>query len=97
MPIPPPLHPGELLREDVLPALNLGVSEAAAKLGVSRAMLSSILNQRAGLSAEMCVRIENLIGRDNGGKAEMWQRIQASYDLHQARKSLAARSGGQGF
>ena len=45
-----PPHPGLTLRDDVLPALNLQVSEAAAQLGVDRTTLSKVLNGRAGIS-----------------------------------------------
>jgi addiction module HigA family antidote len=47
-----PPHPGETLREDVLPALGLSVTDASAQLGVTRAALSRVLNGRAGISAE---------------------------------------------
>ena len=57
-----PTHPGETLREDVLPALGLTVTEAAAQLGVTRAALSRVLNGRAGISPEMALRIEKWLG-----------------------------------
>lgn len=53
-----PPHPGEALREDVLPALGLTVTEAAAQLGVTRAALSRILHGHAGISPEMALRLE---------------------------------------
>ena len=53
-----PPHPGETLREDILPELGLTVTEAAAQLGVTRAALSRVLNGRAGISPEMALRIE---------------------------------------
>ena len=83
-----PPHPGETLREDVLPALNLTVTDAAAQLGVTRAALSRVLNRRAAISPEMALRIEKWLGVENGGRADVWLAEQASYDLWQARKSF---------
>ncbi|KVX24278.1 LacI family transcriptional regulator [Burkholderia ubonensis] len=80
-----PPHPGEALREDVLPALGLTVTEAAAQLGVTRAALSRVLNGRAGISPEMALRIEGWLGVENGGRADLWLAQQAAYDLLQAR------------
>jgi addiction module HigA family antidote len=57
-----PPHPGETLREDVLPALGLTVTEAAAQLGVTRAALSRVLNGRAAISPEMALRLEGWLG-----------------------------------
>ena len=83
-----PPHPGGTLREDVLPALNLTVTDAAAQLGVTRAALSRVLNERAAISPEMALRIEQWLGVENGGRADVWLAEQASYDLWQARKSF---------
>src|SRR5260370_534621 len=80
-----PPHPGETLREDVLPALGLSVTAAAEQLGVTRAALSRVLNGRAGISPEMALRIEGWLGVDRGGRADLWIAKQASYDLWQAR------------
>ena len=63
-----PPHPGETLREDVLPALGLTVTEAAAQLGVTRAALSRVLNGRAAISPEMALRLEGWLGVENGGR-----------------------------
>ena len=81
-----PPHPGGTLREDVLPALGLTVTDAAAQLGVTRAALSRVLNERAAVSPEMALRIEQWLGVKNGGRADVWLAEQASYDLWQARK-----------
>lgn len=83
-----PPHPGETLREDVLPALGLTVTEAAAQLGVTRVALSRVLNGRAAISPEMALRIEKWLGVKNGGRADLWLAGQASYDLLQARKAF---------
>lgn len=83
-----PPHPGATLREDVLPAFGLSVTDAAAQLGVTRAALSRVLNGRAAISPEMALRIEQWLGVENGGRADVWLAEQASYDLWQARKSF---------
>lgn len=82
-----PPHPGETLKEDVLPSLGLTITEAARQLGVTRAALSRVLNGRAAISPEMALRLEKwLDGPDNGPSAEVWLRGQLAYDLWQARK-----------
>ena len=85
-----PPHPGETLREDVLPALGLTVTEAAAQLGVTRAALSRVLNGRAAISPEMALRLEGWLGVKNSGRA-VWIAQQAGYDLWQARKAGAPK------
>jgi len=76
-----PPHPGETLREDILPALGLTVTEAARQLGITRTALSRILNGHAGISPEMARRIEAWLGPDRGGRAEVWLGMQVDYDL----------------
>lgn len=85
-----PPHPGETLREDVLPALGLTVTDAAGALGVTRVALSRVLNGRAGVSPEMALRLERWLGADHGGRAEVWLRMQAAYDLVAAEKEARA-------
>jgi addiction module HigA family antidote len=85
-----PPHPGLTLRDDVLPALQLSVGEAAAQLGVDRTTLSKVLNGRAAISPAMALRIERWLGRDHGGAAEVWLAQQAAYDLWQARVAVKA-------
>ena len=82
-----PPHPGEILREDVLPALSLTVTGAAEQLGVTRAALSRVLNGRAAISPEMALRLEGWLGVENGGRADLWISQQAAYDLWQARQA----------
>ncbi len=86
-----PPHPGLSLREDVLPALNLTVTEAAEQLNVTRAALSRVLNGRAAVSPEMALRLESWLGVENGGRADLWLHQQAAYDLWQARKAGAPK------
>jgi addiction module HigA family antidote len=78
----PPIHPGELLKEDVLPATGLSVTAAAKALGVSRQMLHDILAERRPLSAVMCLKLARLFG----GSPEIWMRLQAAYDLKKAER-----------
>ena len=80
-----PPHPGETLREDVLPELGLTVTEAAEQLGVTRTALSRVLNGHAAISPEMALRLEQWLGIENGGRADLWIAQQAAYDLWQAR------------
>ena len=82
-----PPHPGATLREDVLPALGLTVTEAAQQLGVTRAALSRVLNERAAISPEMALRLEGWLGVENGGRADLWIAEQAAHDLWQSRKA----------
>lgn len=85
-----PPHPGLTLRDDILPALNLQVGEAAAQLGVDRTTLSKVFNGRAAISPSMALRIERWLGCDQSGAAEVWLAQQAAYDLWQARAALKA-------
>ena len=83
-----PPHPGETLREDVLPALGLTVTDAAAQLGVTRAALSRVLNGRAAISPEMALRIEAWLGLERGGDARVWLAEQSAYDMWQTAQRL---------
>ena len=85
-----PPHPGEVLRELCLEPLGLSVTRVAQALGVSRKTLSSILNGRAGISAEMAVRLSIAFNTT----AESWLRQQLEYDLAKAeakRRSLRVK------
>lgn len=80
----PPTHPGEILREDVLPELKLSVSEAARRLGVSRQQLHRILSCTHPITVEMALRI----GRLAGNGPSMWLRMQQNHDLWYAEKAM---------
>ncbi|MBS0380806.1 MAG: HigA family addiction module antidote protein [Proteobacteria bacterium] len=80
-----PTHPGAILREDVLPALNLSVAETARRLRVSRQTLHDLLAERKGFTPEMALRVGKLAG--NG--ATLWLRMQQDYDLWHAERELA--------
>ena len=79
----PPIHPGEIIREDILPSVGLSVTGAAKALGVSRQMLHGILSGRKPLSAVMCLRVARLFG----GSPEVWMRLQAAYDLKRSERN----------
>lgn len=74
-----PVHPGAIIREDVINELGLSISEAADALGVSRVTLSRVINEHAGVSANLAVRLEAA----GISTAAMWLRLQAAYDLAQ--------------
>ena len=76
-----PPHPGETLREDVLHALGLSVTQAAIQLGVTRTAFSRVVNRRAAVSPEMARRIEAWLGPVCGGRAEIWLVMPMAHDL----------------
>ena len=78
-----PPHPGEVLKELCLKPLNVTVTEAARALGVSRKTLSSIVNGRSGISADMAVRLSIAFATT----AESWLNQQVQYDLWQAERN----------
>jgi addiction module HigA family antidote len=80
----PPTHPGEILREDVLPALGLSVSEAAQKLGISRQQLHRVLAGTHPITTEMALRIGKFAGNGPG----LWLRMQQVYDLWHAEQRM---------
>lgn len=78
-----PVHPGEILREDVFPALGLTKPALADALGISRQTLHDLFTQKRGVSPEMALRLEAVVGSN----AEMWLTLQAEHDLWTARKT----------
>ncbi|TFW20835.1 addiction module antidote protein, HigA family [Massilia arenosa] len=82
-----PAHPGEILKEDVLPGLGITVTEAAAQLGVSRVALSRVVNGRAGVSPELAIRLAQWLG----GNAESWLQMQMQHDLWHAERKTTAK------
>lgn len=80
-----PSHPGEFVRKEIVESLGLTVSSAADVLGVRRATLSDLINEKAALSPEMALRLEKAFGVD----METMLRMQAWYDAAQMR----ARAG----
>lgn len=80
-----PTHPGAVLREDVLPALEMPVTKVAKSLGISRQTLHKILAEKAPVSPEMAVRL----GKFCGNGPDVWLAMQANYDLALAKIALA--------
>jgi len=81
----PPVHPGEILREDVLKNLGLSVSEAARRLGISRQQLHRVLACTHPITTEMALRI----GKFAGNGPVLWLRMQQAYDLWYAENQMA--------
>jgi addiction module HigA family antidote len=79
-----PVHPGVVLRKDVLPALALSVSEAARQLGVSRQSLHRIMAGHQPVTVEMALRLGRFCGNGPG----LWLRMQQAYDLWHAEQRL---------
>jgi len=73
-------HPGEILKEDVLPDLGLTVTEAAKQLGVTRVTFSKIINGKSGISPDMALRLAQWLGTT----PDSWLNMQIAYDLWQA-------------
>ena len=80
----PPTHPGEVLREDVVPTLGISKSEIAARLGVSRVAFYDLLNEKTGVSPRMAVRLGKFLG--NGPR--IWLNMQTAWDLWHAERSV---------
>jgi len=80
----PPLHPGALLREEVLPALNMPVAAAARNLGVSRQVLHRILAETLAVTPAMAVRL----GKFCGNGPNLWLNMQKALDLWRAEREV---------
>ena len=79
-----PVHPGEILREDVLPALSMTRTAVAEALGISRQTLYAILNEKQPVTAEMAVRFGKLFGNGTG----FWINLQRLYDMARAERAV---------
>ena len=79
-----PVHPGEILREDILPALSMSKTAVADALKISRQTLYDILNEKQPVTAEMAVRFGKLFG--NG--PNLWINLQREYDLATAQRAV---------
>jgi antitoxin HigA-1 len=84
-----PTHPGEMLREDFMPAFQLTTSSLAEALGVSRQTVNEILRERRGLTPAMALRLSRLFGTT----PEFWLNAQRALDLWQAGKDLQGEIG----
>ena len=76
-----PPHPGGIVRRQCLDPLGLSVTEAAAGIGVTRQALSDLVNEKAGVSVEMAIRLSKAFG----SSPETWLGMQMAYDLWQMR------------
>lgn len=79
-----PIHPGVILRDDVLPALDLSVVEAAKQLRTTRATLHAIMAGTRAITPDMAVRL----GKFCGNGPELWLNMQQNYDLWHAERKL---------
>ncbi len=77
-----PTHPGNVFLEDVMKPLNLNVTDAARKLGVSRKALSEFVNEKSSLSPEMAIRIS----KATNTSAESWMNMQQKLTMWKARQ-----------
>jgi addiction module HigA family antidote len=80
-----PPHPGEFIREDILPALGMTIKDLAKHLGVSRVALSELVNQRRAVSLEMAQRL----GKAFGNGTRFWLALQMQHDIWHAEKSTS--------
>ena len=83
-----PVHPGEILREDLVAALGLTVGDAASRLGISRTTLSRVLHGHARVSRRLAVRLEQA----GIGTARAWLAIQSVHDLAAERSAQAPKA-----
>ncbi len=81
-----PSHPGAIVRYECIEPLGLTVTGAAGLLGVTRQTLNNLVNGKAGISAEMAVRLSKAFGSE----PEFWLRLQMNYDLAQVRRREAS-------
>ena len=79
-----PAHPGEILREDILPALAMSKTAVAGALGISRQTLHHILNEKQPVTARMAVRFGKLFGNGAG----FWINLQRAHDLAVAERTV---------
>lgn len=86
----PPMHPGELLREDVLPSLGKSKSQIASLLGISRPTLYDVLNEERPVTPNLALRLTRLVG----GSPETWLRLQDAYDLAEVQEQIGEELAG---
>lgn len=82
----PPTIPGEILKEDILPALGLSVAQAANELGISRQSLYKIIGGKSAVTPEMALRLGKWCGNGPG----LWLRMQQAHDLWLAQQEIGA-------
>ena len=74
------IHPGEILKMEIIEGRNLTIAKAAIHLGVTRTTLSNILNGKAAITPNIALRVQAVFG----GSARFWVRLQSTYELTQA-------------
>jgi len=79
-----PTHPGAILREDVMPALGISISEAARQLGVTRQTLHRVMAEKVSITPAMAARLGRFCGNGPG----LWLRMQQAFDLWRAEREL---------
>ena len=79
----PPVHPGEVLKEDVLRPLGMSVNQLAKSLAVDAATLNEIIRGRRNITADTALRLSRYLGTS----AEVWMNVQTRYDLEVARRA----------
>jgi addiction module HigA family antidote len=84
----PPSHPGEILREMFIKERRLTITEVAQGLGIARANLSAIVNERAGISPELAVKLSEAFGNT----AQFWINLQKNYELWHAERKVDRKS-----
>lgn len=80
----PPAHPDEILRKNYFKERNISVTELALGLGVARANLSAIINERAGISPEMAVKLSEAFGNTT----QFWVNLQKNYEIWHAEQKV---------
>lgn len=80
----PPVHPGEILREEYIAERRLTITEVAKGLGISLSSLSAIVNEQSGITAEMAVKLSEAFGNSS----QFWINLQTNYDMWHAEKNV---------
>lgn len=79
-----PVHPGKIIKYDYLEPLELTVGDLAKSLGITRPMLSAIINGRSSVSPEMAIRLSKAFDTT----PDLWLGMQRSYDLYHAKEKF---------
>lgn len=82
----PPVHPGEILREEFIKERNLTINEVALGLGIARVNLSAVCNERAGISPELAVKLSEAFGNT----AQFWINLQKNYEIWHAEQEVSS-------
>ena len=88
----PPIHPGEILREEFMKPLNLSANALAQRLGVTTARVNEIANERRGITADTALRLARCFSTT----PEFWMNLQQRYELETARRAIGTAVETQG-